>query len=118
MVIAFLKENDEYVNSIIQDVKWLGYNVDDKILFASDYFEKMYEYAIVLINKGLAYVDDQSAEEIRKSRGTLKSPGINSPFRDRTIEENLNLFEVCYSSQIDLSILISISTLPSISLIE
>ena len=94
-----LKENDEYVNSIIQDVKWLGYNVDDKILFASDYFEKMYEYAIVLINKGLAYVDDQSAEEIRKSRGTLKSPGINSPFRDRTIEENLNLFEKMKNGQ-------------------
>ncbi len=94
-----LKENDEYVNSIIQDVKWLGYNVDDKILFASDYFEKMYKYAIVLINKGLAYVDDQSAEEIRKSRGTLKSPGINSPFRDRTIEENLNLFEKMKNGQ-------------------
>ena len=87
-----VKEEGEYVNSIIDDVKWLGFNTDN-ILFASDYFEKMYAFAIQLIKQGNAYVDDQSPDEIRASRGSLKSPGDESPFRSRTIEENLHLFE-------------------------
>jgi glutaminyl-tRNA synthetase len=88
-----IKENDEYVNSIIEDIKWLGFNVENNILYASDYFEKMYEYAVKLIQQGKAYVDDQTSEEIRESRGSLKSPGTDSPFRNRSIEENLQLFE-------------------------
>ncbi|MBC8312172.1 MAG: glutamine--tRNA ligase/YqeY domain fusion protein [Candidatus Marinimicrobia bacterium] len=87
-----VKEEDEYVNSIIEDVKWLGFNTDN-ILYASDYFEKMYLYAVQLIQQGKAYVDDQTPDEIRESRGTLKSPGAKSPFRNRTLEENLQLFE-------------------------
>ncbi|MBT6870576.1 MAG: glutamine--tRNA ligase/YqeY domain fusion protein [Candidatus Marinimicrobia bacterium] len=87
-----VKEEDEYVNSIIEDVKWLGFNTDN-IFYASDYFEKMYIFAVQLIQQGKAYVDDQTPEEIRESRGSLKSPGIESPFRNRTIEENIQLFE-------------------------
>ena len=87
-----VKEEDEYVNSIIEDVKWLGFNTDN-IFYASDYFEKMYIFAVQLIQQGKAYVDDQTPEEIRDSRGSLKSPGIESPFRNRTIEENIQLFE-------------------------
>ena len=89
-----LKENIEYVNSIIKDVKWLGFNIDNNnILYASDYFDQMYGYAIQLIKKGKAYVDDQDAETIKLSRGTLNKPGINSPYRDRSITENLELFK-------------------------
>ncbi|MEH7335355.1 glutamine--tRNA ligase/YqeY domain fusion protein [Neobacillus drentensis] len=87
-----LKEDIEFVNSIKEDVKWLGFDWDD-ILFASDYFEEMYKRAVLLIKKGLAYVDDLSADEIREYRGTLTEPGKNSPYRDRSIEENLDLFE-------------------------
>ncbi len=87
------KEEQEYVDSIIEDVHWLGYDWEDRLFYASDYFDQLYEWALVLIKKGLAYVDDQSAEEIRATRGTLKEPGINSPYRDRSIEENLDLFE-------------------------
>ncbi|MDN3017585.1 glutamine--tRNA ligase/YqeY domain fusion protein [Paenibacillus sp. BSR1-1] len=87
-----LKEDIEFVNSIKEDVKWLGFDWDD-LLFASDYFEEMYKRAVLLINKGLAYVDDLSADEIREYRGTLTEPGKNSPYRDRSIEENLDLFE-------------------------
>jgi len=88
-----LKENIEYVDSIIKDVKWLGFNIDDNnIFYASDYFDQMYEYAIQLIQQGKAFVDDQDAETIRLSRGTLNKPGINSPYRDRSIDENLDLF--------------------------
>ncbi len=87
------KEEQEYVNSIIEDVKWLGADFEDRILYASDYFDKMYEYAVKLIKKGKAYVDDLSAEEIRNYRGTLTEPGKESPYRNRTIEENLELFE-------------------------
>lgn len=86
------KEEQEYVDSIIEDVKWLGGDFEDRILFASDYFDKMYELAIDLIKKGKAYVCDLSAEEIRLTRGTLTEPGNESPFRNRTIEENLDLF--------------------------
>ena len=87
-----VKEDEEYVNSIIEDLKWLGFNAD-RILYASDYFEKMYAFAVQLIRQGNAYVDDQTPNEIRESRGSLKSPGTESPFRNRTIEENLQLFE-------------------------
>lgn len=85
------KEDVEYVKSIEEDVKWLGYEWTGKY-FASDYFDTMYEKAELLIQKGLAYVDDQSADQIREMRGTLTEPGTNSPYRERTIEENLDLF--------------------------
>ncbi|MEG8945497.1 glutamine--tRNA ligase/YqeY domain fusion protein [Rosettibacter firmus] len=87
------KEDTEYVNSIIEDVKWLGADFEDRLFFASDYFEQMYQWAIELIKKGKAYVCDLSAEEIRATRGTLTEPGIESPYRNRSIEENLDLFE-------------------------
>ena len=88
-----LKEDQEYIDSIIEDVRWLGFDWGDRLFFASDYFEKMYEYAVQLIKKGKAYVDDLSAEQIREYRGTLTKPGIESPYRNRTVEENLDLFE-------------------------
>ena len=87
------KEKEEFVQSIVEDVKWLGADFRDDILFASNYFDKMYEAAIFLIKKGKAYVCDLSPEEIREYRGTLTEPGKNSPYRDRSIEENLELFE-------------------------
>ncbi|MDP2848663.1 MAG: glutamine--tRNA ligase/YqeY domain fusion protein [Humidesulfovibrio sp.] len=86
------KEEVEYVESIMRDVKWLGFDWEDRLYYASDYFEKLFAYAVELIKKGKAYVDDQSAEEIRANRGTLKQPGTNSPYRDRSVEENLELF--------------------------
>lgn len=87
------KEDQEYVDSIIEDVKWLGADFEDRLFFGSDYFDQMYIWAVELIKKGKAYVDDLSADEIRRHRGTLTEPGKNSPFRDRTVEENLSLFE-------------------------
>jgi glutaminyl-tRNA synthetase len=87
------KEETEYVESIIEDVKWLGADFEDRILYASDYFQQMYEWAIDLIKKGKAYVCDLTADEIRGTRGTLTEPGKESPYRNRSIEENLNLFE-------------------------
>lgn len=87
-----LKEDEEYVNSIKEDVKWLGFNWDN-LFFASDYFDEMYKRAIVLIKKGKAYVCDLSQEEIRETRGTLTEPGKESPYRNRSVEENLDLFE-------------------------
>ncbi|TDK59696.1 glutamine--tRNA ligase/YqeY domain fusion protein [Bacillus salipaludis] len=87
-----LKEDVEFVNSIKEDVKWLGFEWDD-LFFASNYFEEMYSRAVLLINKGLAYVDDLTADEIREYRGTLTEPGKESPYRKRSIEENLELFE-------------------------
>ena len=86
------KEDLEYVDSIERDVKWLGFDWDDRKFYASDYFEKMYECAEELIKAGKAFVCDLSAEEVREYRGTLKEPGKNSPYRERTIEENLDLF--------------------------
>jgi glutaminyl-tRNA synthetase len=86
------KEDVEYVDSIMEDVKWLGFHWDG-LYYASDYFDQLYEWAIKLIKDGKAYVDDLSADEIRKYRGTLTEPGKNSPYRNRSIEENLNLFE-------------------------
>ncbi len=88
-----IKEEEEYINSIIEDVRWLGFDWGDRLFYASDYFEQMYEYAMQLIKAGKAYVCDLSPEEIREYRGTLTKPGKNSPYRDRSIEENLDLFE-------------------------
>ncbi|OPH53345.1 glutamine--tRNA ligase [Paenibacillus ferrarius] len=87
-----VKEDTEYVESIKADVAWLGFQWDG-LFFASDYFEEMYQRALVLIRKGLAYVDDQTADQIREARGTLTQPGTNSPHRDRSVEENVSLFE-------------------------
>ncbi len=87
------KENEEYVESIKADVHWLGYDWKDRLYFASDYFPQLYEFALYLIRAGKAYVDSLSAEQIREYRGTLKEPGKNSPWRDRSVEENLELFE-------------------------
>lgn len=87
-----LKEDSEYVNAIQEDVAWLGFKWDG-LYFASDYFEEMYQRAIRLIKKGKAYVDDLSADQLRETRGTLTEPGQNSPYRDRSAEENLALFE-------------------------
>jgi glutaminyl-tRNA synthetase len=87
------KEEIEYIESIIEDVKWLGADWEDHLYYASDYFEQMYEYAVQLIKKGKAYVCDLRADEIREYRGTLTQPGKESPYRNRSVEENLNLFE-------------------------
>ncbi len=86
------KEDTEYVESIKEDIKWLGFNWDD-LYFASDYFEKMYNRAVLLIKKGLAFVCDLTPDEIREYRGSLKEPGKESPYRNRTVEENLDLFD-------------------------
>ncbi|MFW6250162.1 MAG: glutamine--tRNA ligase/YqeY domain fusion protein [Alkalispirochaetaceae bacterium] len=86
------KEEVEYIESIKADIHWLGFDWEERLFFASDYFEKLYEYAEHLIKEGNAYVDSLSAEEIRKHRGTPTEPGKNSPYRDRTVEENLDLF--------------------------
>ena len=87
------KEEPEYVEAIKRDVKWLGFDWGDKLFHAADYFEALYEFAVELIQQGKAYVDDLSPEQIREYRGTLTEPGKNSPYRDRSIEENLDLFQ-------------------------
>lgn len=87
-----VKEDTEYVDSIKEDIKWLGFQWAEEH-YASDYFEQLYQWACDLIKKGLAYVDDQSLEEMRENRGTVQTPGKNSPYRDRSVEENLDLFE-------------------------
>ena len=87
------KEDTEFVNSIIEDIKWLGADFEDRLFFASNYFQTMYECAVKLIKKGKAYVCDLSADEIREYRGTLTEPGKESPYRNRSVEENLELFE-------------------------
>ena len=86
-------EETEYVDSIKEDIHWLGFDWEDREYYASDYFEKLFEFALILIQKGLAYVDDQSAEEISTTRGTPTQPGKESPYRNRSVEENLDLFE-------------------------
>lgn len=86
------KESTEYVQAIQKDIKWLGFNFDGNLFFGSDYFEQLYIWATELIEKGLAYVDEQTPEEMKAQRGNLKEPGTNSPFRDRSLEENLNRF--------------------------
>ena len=95
------KEKEEFVESIKADIKWLGADWEDRLFFASDYFDQMYEAAVKLIKKGKAYVCDLSAEEIREYRGTLKEPGKNSPYRDRSIEENLALFEAMKNGEFE-----------------
>ena len=87
------KEDVEYEESIRRDIRWLGFDWEDRLYYASDYYEKLYEYAVGLIKDGKAYVDSLSADEIRQHRGTLTEPGKNSPYRDRSVEENLDLFE-------------------------
>ncbi len=86
-------EETEYVDSIKEDIRWLGFDWEDREYYASDYFDRLYEFAILLINKGLAYVDDQSAEEVSATRGTPTKPGVESPYRGRFVDENLDLFE-------------------------
>ena len=88
-----VKEEVEYVESIIENVRWLGFDWDNRLFYASDYFEQMYQYAVQLIKAGKAYVDDLTADQIRDYRGTLTEPGRESPYRKRSVEENLKLFE-------------------------
>ncbi len=88
-----IKEKTEYVDGIMDDIKWLGFDWEDRLYFTSDYFDQLYTWAIQLINQGDAYVDDLDMDEIRDYRGTLTEPGKNSPYRDRSITENLELFE-------------------------
>jgi glutaminyl-tRNA synthetase len=88
-----VKEEVEYVESIQEDIRWLGFDWEDRLFYASDYFEQLYKFAVKLIEKGKAYIDDLSADEIRVYRGSLTEPGKNSPYRDRSMEENLDLFE-------------------------
>jgi glutaminyl-tRNA synthetase len=95
------KEEEEYVNSIMEDVRWLGFDWGDRLYYASDYFEQLYQWAVRLIKEGKAYVDSLSAEEIREHRGTLTQPGKASPFRNRSREENLNLFERMRAGEFD-----------------
>lgn len=87
------KEEDEYVRSIIEDVHWLGFDWEERLFFASDYFDQLYEWAMELVEKGKAYVDEQTADQISSTRGTLTKPGQNSPYRDRPVEENIELFK-------------------------
>ena len=87
------KEEQEFVDSMIADIRWLGADWEDRLFYASDYFDQLYEWAIHLIKDGKAYVDDLSAEDIRAYRGTLTEPGKESPYRHRSIAENLDLFE-------------------------
>ena len=88
-----IKEEQEYIDSIQEDIRWLGFDWEDRLFFASDYFEQLYEWALQLIRDGKAFVCDLTAEEMREHRGTLKEPGKNSPHRERSVEENLDLFE-------------------------
>lgn len=88
-----VKEDTEYVDSIMGDVRWLGFDWDDRLFYASDYFGQLYQFALELIQKGLAYVCDLNADQVREYRGTLTEPGKNSPYRDRSVEENLDLFQ-------------------------
>ncbi|MGD2038875.1 MAG: glutamine--tRNA ligase/YqeY domain fusion protein [Desulfobacterales bacterium] len=95
------KEEVEYVESITQDVRWLGFDWQDRQYYASDYFDQLFEFAVQLIKKGKAYVDSLSSDQIREYRGTLTKPGKNSPYRERTIEENLDLFERMRAGEYD-----------------
>jgi glutaminyl-tRNA synthetase len=95
------KEDTEYVESIMRDIHWLGYDWGDRLYYASDYFEKLYDFAIDLIKRGLAYVDDQTSEEIAQQKGTPTQPGTDSPYRNRSVEENLDLFERMNAGEFD-----------------
>lgn len=96
-----LTEDVEYVDSIQEDVRWLGFDWDDRQYFASDYFEQLYEYAVQLIRQGKAYICDLSRGEIRRQRGTLTEPGVNSPYRNRSVDENLDLFQRMRTGEFD-----------------
>ena len=96
-----IAEEEEYVRSIQDDVKWLGFDWEDRIYFASDYFQQMYDYAIQLIRNGNAYVCDLTSEDIKETRGTLQKPGTQSPYRDRPIDENLDLFQRMKSGEFE-----------------
>ncbi len=96
-----VKEEQEYIDAIMEDVRWLGADWDGRLYYASDYFEQLYHWAEQLIEAGLAYVDDLSAEETRVYRGTLTEPGRNSPYRDRTVAENLDLFRRMRAGEFD-----------------
>ncbi len=87
------KEEATYAQAIMRDIRWLGFDWGDRLYHASDYFDQLYQFALKLINKGKAYVDDQSADEIRETRGTLTEPGKQSPYRNRSVKENLDLFQ-------------------------
>ena len=87
------KENTEFVEAIKKDIKWLGFDWNEREYFASDYFDKLHEFAVTLIEKGKAYVDTQNQEQIRTNRGTLTEPGHDSPYRTRSVQENLTLFD-------------------------
>jgi len=93
------KEEQEYVDSIIEDARWLGADWDDRMFYASDYFDQLYDWALQLIKAGKAYVDDLDAEEVRKHRGSLTEPGTESPYRNRSVEENLELFERMHAGE-------------------
>ena len=95
------KENVEYVNAIKEDVRWMGFNWNDHLYFTSNYFDRLYAYAVELIQMGKAYVDSQSADEIRRNRGTLKAPGVDSPYRNRSKEENLALFDKMKAGELE-----------------
>jgi len=95
------KEEEEYVDSILEDTRWLGWDWGEHLYFASDHFEKLYEFAVDLIKKGKAYVDDLDQEQIRKYRGTLTEPGVESPYRDRSVEDNLALFQGMKDGEFD-----------------
>ncbi len=95
------KEDTEYVESIMRDIHWLGYDWGDRLYYASDYFEKLYDFAIDLIKRGLAYVDDQTSEEIAQQKGTPTQAGTESPYRNRSVEENLDLFERMNAGEFD-----------------
>ena len=95
------KEEEEFVDGILEDVRWLGWEWGEHLYFASDHFDKLYEFAIDLIQKGKAYVDDLDQEQIRQYRGTLTQPGIESPYRNRSIEENLTLFQAMKNGEVD-----------------
>ena len=94
-----VREEEEYVQSIIEDVRWLGFDWEDRLYFASDYFQQLYDFACQLVESGDAYVDDQSADEIRRTRGSLTEPGKESPYRNRSVEENLDLFKRMQSGE-------------------
>jgi glutaminyl-tRNA synthetase len=96
-----LAEDTEFVDSIMEDIKWLGYDWGERLYYASDYFEQLYDFALKLIRDGKAYVCDLNADEIREYRGTLTEPGKNSPYRDRSVEENLDLFERMRAGEFD-----------------
>ena len=96
-----VKEEEEFVQSIIEDVKWLGFDWEDRLFYASDYFNQMYEYAVQLIRNGSAFVCDQTAEEIKECRGTLTESGEESPYRNRSVDENLDLFQRMKDGEFD-----------------